>query len=133
VKVLTDTTIWSHVLRRPNRPVDGAVAMKLAALIDDGLIAIIGPIRQELLSGIREAAQFEQVREYMRGFLDMEITVDDYETAATFYNRCREKGIQGSHTDFLMCAVAVRHDCSIFTTDGDFSHYAKILPITLYT
>lgn len=133
MKVLVDTTIWSHVLRRPNRPVDAAIAMKLATLIDDGLIAIIGPIRQELLSGIREAAQFEQVREYMRGFLDTEISVDDYETAAMFFNRCREKGVRRSHTDFLICAIAVRRDLSIFTTDGDFPHYAKVLPITLYT
>ena len=133
MKVLVDTTIWSHVLRRPNRPVDAATAVKLSDLIDDGMVVIIGPIRQELLSGIRDAAHFEQVRKYLRGFLDTEITLDDYETAASFYNRCRDKGIQGSHVDFLICAVAVQHDFSIFTTDNDFSHYAKILPITLYS
>jgi len=33
---------------------------------------------------------------------------------------------------FLICAVAVRNGFSIFTTDGDFAHFAKILPITLY-
>jgi|ERR1041385_8228292 predicted nucleic acid-binding protein len=132
MKVLVDTSIWSHVLRRPNRPVDAAIAMKLSDLVDDDLVAIIGPVRQELLSGLRDPARFEWVREYLRGFLDTEMTVDDYETAASFYNRSREKGIHGSHTDFVICAVAVRHKYTIFTTDGDFTHYAKILPITLY-
>ena len=52
--------------------------------------------------------------------------------AAKFYNLCRGKGIQGSNTDFLICAVAVRHDLSVFTTDGDFPRFAKCLPIVLH-
>jgi predicted nucleic acid-binding protein len=48
------------------------------------------------------------------------------------FNLCRAKGIQGSNTDFLICAVAVRHDFTIFTTDGDFRLFAKCLPIVLY-
>jgi predicted nucleic acid-binding protein len=35
-------------------------------------------------------------------------------------------------TDFLICAVAVRKKLQIFTTDVDFQHYRKHLPITLY-
>lgn len=130
MKVLIDSTVWSHVLRRP-RP-ESEIVMQLDSLIADALVAIIGPIRQEVLSGIKEKAHFEQLREELRGFLDLEIAVDDYETAAAFYNTCRGRGIQGSHTDFLICAVAVRHDLAIFTTDEDFAHYAKVLPIALY-
>lgn len=57
---------------------------------------------------------------------------DDYEEAATFYNQCREKGIQGSNTDFLICAIATRNKFSIFTTDEDFTHFGKVLPIVLH-
>jgi predicted nuclease of predicted toxin-antitoxin system len=56
----------------------------------------------------------------------------DYEEAASFFNHCRAKGIQGSNTDFLICAVAARNDFPIFTKDADFAHFAKVLPITLY-
>jgi predicted nucleic acid-binding protein len=132
VKVLVDTPVWSLVLRRRNRPENAALLMRVASIIADGRIAIIGPIRQELLSGLREQSEFERLRGYLLGFPDTQITRADYEEAASFYNRCRGKGIQGSGTDFLMCAIAVRHDFSIFTTDEDFAHYAKVLPIALY-
>jgi predicted nucleic acid-binding protein len=52
--------------------------------------------------------------------------------AASFFNRCRRKGIQGSNTDFLICAAAHRHEVPIFTTDLDFPRFEKILPIALF-
>src|SRR6185369_4013614 len=104
----------------------------LASLVEDGRVAMIGAIRQELLSGIREHAHFDRLREHLRAFPDTEVLVDDYEEAAAFYNRCRARGIQGSNTDFLICAIAARNDYSIFTTDDDFTHFAKVLPITLH-
>ena len=132
MKVLVDTPVWSLALRRKT-PSPGAVTSQLGSLIADGRIATIGPIRQELLSGIREQVQFDRLREHLRAFLDTEITVEDFEEAAAFYNRCRERGIQGSNTDFLICAVAVRNHFAIFTTDEDFGHFAKLLPIQLLT
>ena len=104
----------------------------MVRLVNHGVVEIIGPIRQELLSGIREQSQFEQVREHLRRFPDLQITTDDYEEAASFCNRCRSKGIQGSATDFLICAVAIQKDLVIFTDDRDFVSYSKVLPIRLY-
>jgi predicted nucleic acid-binding protein len=132
MKVLVDTPIWSLALRRRTRSQNMPATSALAALIEEGRVAIIGPIRQELLSGLKERRQFDRLREHLRAFTDTEITVDDFEEAASFYNRCRAKGVQGSNTDFLMCAVAVRNEFSIFTTDEDFRHFAKVLPIDVY-
>ncbi|MBU4034792.1 MAG: PIN domain nuclease, partial [Proteobacteria bacterium] len=56
----------------------------------------------------------------------------DYEIAAEFSNKCRKKGIQGSHIDFLICAVANRIDIPIFTNDNDFMHYQKLISLKLY-
>src|SRR5450755_1179211 len=100
MKVLVDTPIWSLALRRKTRPENVAATTALASLVEDGRVAMIGPIRQELLSGITERAHFDRLREHLRAFSDTEITMDDYEEAAAFYNRCRGKGIQGSNTDF---------------------------------
>lgn len=132
MNVLVDTSVWSWVLRRKNRPVNAETASELASLAHDGLVVMIGPIRQEILSGIRESEQFERLRDHLRAFPDMELTSEDYEEAASLYNRCRKNGIQGSGTDFLICAVAMKNDYSIFTTDEDFTHFAKVLPITLH-
>lgn len=132
MKVLVDTAVWSLALRRKNRPENGSIQVELASLVDDGRVAMIGLIRQELLSGIKEPAQFDSLRRHLRGFVDTETTSADHEEAAAFFNRCRDRGIQGSTTDFLICAVAVRNNFTIFSTDHDFTHFAKVLPIALY-
>lgn len=134
MKVLVDTSVWTLALRRPKQ--SGKVAEKgeareLRKLITAANVAIIGPIRQELLSGIREQAQFDRIRNKLSVFPDLTVESADYETAAVFFNRCRLNGIQGSNTDFLICAVAIRKDMPILTTDGDFSLFAKHLPIKL--
>jgi len=132
VKVLVDTSVWSVALRRRNQAPNDPVSSSLAVLVEDGRVAIIGPIRQELLSGIRERAHFERLRDHLRAFSDTAVTTDDHEEAAAFFNRCREKGIHGSNIDFLICVIAARHGFSIFTTDEDFGHFAKVLPIALH-
>jgi predicted nucleic acid-binding protein len=131
VNVIVDTSVWSLALRRAKK-VDDNVPRELAELIREGRVVMLGPVRQELLSGIREKRQFEMLSEHLRAFPDLEIETTDYEEAGSAFNRCREKGIQGSNTDFLICAVALRRDYSIFTTDGDFRHFARVLKLKLH-
>lgn len=100
--------------------------VELVALIEANRITLIGPIRQELLSGIRHTAQFVKVRDKLRYFLDTVLTETDYELAAGNYNACKQKGIQGSNTDFLICAVAMRYKLDIITLDYKCRLYSEI-------
>jgi len=131
VKILVDTCIWSAALRRTKEKKTGII-QELRSLILEHRVVIIGPIRQEILSGLREDTQFNRLSEHLAAFPDIPLKTDDYLSAATFFNTCRVKGVQGSNTDFLICAVAVRCQLAIYTTDKDFSHFAKLLPITLH-
>jgi len=45
----------------------------------------------------------------------------------------RAKGIVVSIVDILLCAVAMKREWAVFTTDPDFLSYAKVLPLTLHT
>jgi predicted nucleic acid-binding protein len=92
----------------------------------------MGPIRQELLSGLSDSRQFKNLRDRLRAFDDLVIRRPDYERAAEFSNSCRHAGVQGSHIDFLICSVAAGNGASIFTTDNDFRRYAKHISITVY-
>jgi predicted nucleic acid-binding protein len=85
-----------------------------------------------VLSGIREKAQFERLRDHLREFPDLAVRTADHERAAEFFNLCRSRGVQGSHTDFVICAMACRYDMAILATDGDFPHFAPHLPIRLH-
>lgn len=128
--ILIDTCIWSLALRG-NAPKEVAVAEQLTQLIDDNQVRIIGPIRQELLSGYTDKNSFERLRQKIQYFPNEPIVDVDYESAAEYSNFCRAKGVQGSHTDFLICAVSIRAKFRIYTTDKDFLNYSKHLPISL--
>ena len=131
MRVLVDTSVWSLALRR-NQPAESPVVTELIELIREVRCQMIGPVRQELLSGIKNKVQFQKLRNHLRAFPDLEVTIRDYESAVDFFNICRGKGIQGSNTDFLICAIAARHKIPIFTTDADFALFQPLLPITLH-
>ncbi len=131
MKVLVDTCIWSMALRRSD-VADAPEVSELMELVKELRVQLIGPVRQEILSGIRSMDQFTKLRDRLRPFPDLELTTRDFESAAEFYNLCRGKGVQGSNTDFLICAIAVRNQMSIFTTDLDFTMFQQHLPINLH-
>jgi predicted nucleic acid-binding protein len=131
VNVLVDTSVWSHSLRRA-QATPQPMTTELQQLIGDLRVVMIGAIRQELLSGIRHYPQFVHLRNHLRAFPDLPLGMADYELAAEFFNLCRAQGVQGSNTDFLLCAVAVNHGLAIFTTDQDFALFQAHLPILLH-
>ena len=131
MNVVVDTSVWSLALRR-NTPNDAiAIVNILRDLIVDGRVVLLGAIRQEVLSGIPYLEQFIRLRDYLRAFPDLELTAEDYELAAEFFNTCRSNGVQGSNTDFLLCAVAHRRGYSILTTDKDFESFRLHIPVLL--
>ncbi len=130
MSVLVDTVIWSQALRRRGS-IEASSVEALRGLVERGQVRMIGPIRQELLSGIAHAEQFDRLQATLSVFPDEPIVTADYEMAARMFNTCRAKGVQGSHTDFLICAVASRLGDAIFTADADFVRYAEHLPIKL--
>jgi len=132
VRVIVDTCVWTHFLRR-GRPTHDVVSAELTRLIKDDAVQMLGSIRQELLSGAQPEDRFDQLKEYLRFYPNLPLDEEDDETAAAYYNLCRAKGVQGTATDLLICAAAARHRMRIFTTDSDFAAFAKHIPIDLHT
>ncbi len=134
MKVLVDTTVWSVGLRRrPDQlaPDQARLRELLADLISDERVVMIGAVRQELLSGLRDPADFQRLRDQLRDFDDEPLATADFEAAADACNACRRAGITGSAIDLLICAVAIRRGIPVLTTDGDFTRYATVLPLRL--
>ena len=131
MKVLVDTCIWSLALRR-GVDYNNKLVLELEELIKEVRVQIIGSIRQELLSGIKSDKQFEKLKLLLSAFPDLVLETKDFEKAAEFFNINRKKGIQGSYTDFLICAVAYHRNLTIFTCDKDFDNFQKNIPIKLY-
>ena len=132
MQVLVDYSVWSHALRSNNQQFTGYTE-ELKTLISQQRVLIIGAIRQELLSGYSDLKKFELLKQKLDLFSNTLIIDEDYIQAAKFSNTCRAQGIQGSHTDFLICAVANRLEVEILTTDKDFNLYMQYIPIKLYS
>jgi predicted nucleic acid-binding protein len=131
VSVIVDTSVWSAALRRQSGAAS-AEATELEVLIRERRALLLGPVRQELLSGIKSTMQFNSLREHLHAFPEFRLRSRDYEAAASCFNRCRAKGVQGSNVDFLLCAIALERALPIYTTDGDFVHFARVLRVKLH-
>src|SRR5579862_1609274 len=84
LRVLVDTAVWSLALRRPAdklSPPQRLVVHELKQLIADGRVLMVGPVRQELLSGLKEELQFNRIRSQLRAFPDEALTTGDFEAA----------------------------------------------------
>jgi hypothetical protein len=133
--VLVDTSVWSLAFRRKLvdlNSTEQSLVHELRDLIQQGRAQLLGPVRQEVLSGIRNSDQFEKLRSVLRPFRDEPLDLEDYEMAAMASNRCRAQGIAMSAVDALLCAVALRKNLLIFTTDSDFKNYSRILALKLH-
>jgi predicted nucleic acid-binding protein len=122
VKLLVDTSVWSLALRRKNTaslsPDEEKLKAELVRAIQDGRVAMLGLLRQELLSGIKEKTQFDKVKAALDAYLDEPINTADHEFAARVYNECRNQGVEAGTVDILICAVAVRRGWEVLSRDG---------------
>ncbi len=132
MKVIIDTCVWSLALRRSELQ-ENEYVEELKELIKEVRAQLIGPVRQELLSGIKSIRQFNLLKRHLETFDDLDLEREDFELAAEYFDAARVKGIQGSNTDFLICAISTRRKMPILTTDKDFSNYKTILPIKIHT
>ena len=131
MKVIVDTSVWSLALRR-NKVQENKAVKELEELIKEVRVQLIGPVRQELLNGIRSEKQFRVLKKHLSAFTNLDIETEDYELASEYFNLARKNGIQGSNTDFLLCAISTRLRMPIFTTDKDFLNFQSVLPIELH-
>jgi predicted nucleic acid-binding protein len=131
MKVIVDTSVWSLALRR-SKVQENKYIKELEELIKEVRAQLIGPVRQELLNGIKSEKQFITLRKHLRAFKDLDIETEDYELASEYFNKAKKNGIQGSNNDFLICAIATRYKMPIFTIDKDFLNFQSFLPIELH-
>jgi len=97
--------------------------------------------RTSTIQGIRDKStleseepkkQFDMLKLHLEAFADIELETKDYELAAEYFNAARKKGIQGSNTDFLICAISSRRKMPILTTDKDFANFQSIFHVNLH-
>lgn len=132
MKVLVDTSVWLAAFARSESKASLEPIAKLQALIDsEQMLYLSGIILFEVVRGFKHSKERQQLVDQLSSFPMLELDRNDYLLAADLSAACRQKGIVTSTPDSLIAATAIRHDCQLFTTDKDFVHIAKAIPLKL--
>lgn len=132
MKVLVDTSVWSLALRRKRAAnsmpqEERQLLASLTDVIRDGRVAMIGPIRQEVLSGIKDPAQFNKLSAALESFPDDFIGTQTYIEAARMFNLCRTHGVQCGPINILICAAADQGGWKVLTNDRGLMACIEVL------
>ena len=131
MNILVDTSVWSLALRRDSPPDCKAVSRLKAALKDGENVFTTGLILQELLQGFKGP---KARRRIIEDFAPLPLIIPerrDHIDAAGLGVKLRQKGIQAGTIDVLLAQLCLRHGLSLLSTDRDFIHMAKHVPLAL--
>ncbi len=131
MNILVDTSVWSLALRRDYPPDCKAVIHLRAALKDGENVFTTGLILQELLQGFKDPKARQRI---IDDFAPLPLIVPerrDHMDAADLKVKLRQKGIQAGTIDVLLAQLCLRHGLSLLSTDRDFVHIAKHVPLAL--
>jgi len=132
VNLLVDTSVWSLAFRRAG-PADAPEVERLRQGLRSGeSLFTTGLILQELLQGFQGPTARDAI---LARFLALPMIVpdrDDHIAAAELRNRCRRGGVQLGTIDALLARLCLRHELSMLTTDEDFRHAARLVPLHVW-
>jgi predicted nucleic acid-binding protein len=131
VNILVDTSVWSLALRRDS-PADCQAVSRLTIALQGGEgVFTAGLILQELLQGFNGP---KARRRIVETFASLPLIIPekrDHIAAADLKVKLRQKGIQAGTIDVLLAQLCLRHGLSLLSTDKDFIHMAKYVPLSM--
>lgn len=130
--LLVDTSVWSLALRRDALQDAPEVDALRTTLTDGTEVATTGVILLELLQGAVPGRAQAAIRGAFDSLRFLEPQRSDYEEAAALSNLCRRAGVQLTLIDALIAQLAIRHKLPLLTTDRDFQHAARHIPLRLW-
>ena len=131
--LLVDTSVWSLLLRRDAPSDIPEVAELRASLSTRQLIVTTGLILQELLQGFVPPRIQAAITERFAPLRVLQPTRGDHVAAAELSNTCRAKGVQLETVDALIAQLCIAHDLTLLTTDDDFRHAARHIPLRVWS
>jgi len=128
--ILADTSAWVEYLRATGSPVHRRMRQLVNA---DAGVVTTDVVVMELLAGATKDEQRTELRRMLLRFEHLPIdALDDFETAADLYRRCRRGGeTVRTLMDCLVAAVALRTGAAVLHQDRDFDAIARQSPLEI--
>ncbi len=115
--VIVDTSVWIPALRRG---ADRVAPERLSALLEQGVVAVVPPVKLELLGGTKTEAEYGRLKSRLDALRQVEVTVDTWERAAQLAFGLRRKGVRVPYIDLIIAAAAIEEDAVLLHSDADF-------------
>ncbi|MCS7207406.1 MAG: PIN domain-containing protein [Dehalococcoidia bacterium] len=123
--VIVDTSVWVQFLRALGSPEHRAVDYLLA----QRQVLMVGPVLAELLQGARTPQEFAPLQSRLIALPYATETHGTWLRVAELSYQLRQRGQKVGLTDLLIAALAIEHDCPVYTLDA---HFQRIPGVRLY-
>lgn len=130
--LFVDTSVWSLAFRRDVPSDTPEIAVLRDGLTGGERIVVAGIVLLELLQGFLPARTEQGIQTAFDSLEFAEPTRDDYVAAAAVSNTCRRKGVQLATVDALIAALCIGRGLQLLTTDRDFLHAARHVPLRVW-
>jgi hypothetical protein len=95
-------------------------------------VVVPGIVLQELMSGVKDPAQGERIKELMEGYPLISATKEPYIEASNISNVCRKAGVSASTIDCLIAAQCIMLNGVLLTLDDGFKRISGCCGLRLY-
>ena len=114
--VIADTSIWINAQRQPR----SADAREFWRLYGGREIAMVGPVLAELLHGMRTQQEFDAMAGRFTALDYLEVDRQTWAAVGRIRRDLRLRRVLIGFADCITAALAIQHDCAVYTLDGDF-------------
>jgi predicted nucleic acid-binding protein len=123
--VIADTSVWIPFFNRPDSP----EKLALDRLIDADEVALVGVVLAELLQGCRTSTERTTLSASLVALFYFEVTQTTWLRTGDLSAQLLRKGVTLPLSDLLIPALAIEHDCRVYSLD---THFKKIPGLRLY-
>ena len=115
-KLMPDTCVWIDFLKNRNTP----LTLQLEQALLQGEVYTCGVVLYELLQGIRNPGEDQQVQAAFDALVMLEVRAQTWASAAKLSSELRKQGVTLLMSDIIIAAVALEHNVTIMTVDHHF-------------
>ena len=123
--VIADTSIWIQFLRMRGSPEH----QEIDRLLEQGRVAMVGPVLGELLQGARTSDEFERLRARLIALSFILETEETWLRLGELSFQLRQRGTPLPVVDVLIAALAIENDCAVYPLD---QHFQRIPSVALH-
>ncbi len=129
--LMVDTSVWIDFF---NGRITSAVEKMTQAIEEEIDLYLCGPIKMEILQGIRSDVQFKQIKAELDSLYYLEAREDLFTQSAALYRKLKQKGLTiRKSMDCLIASYAIHYQVSLLHQDRDFDYIAKHSNLNIFS